>query len=150
MALAAVERVITSVSPQFIAAFIAKQMIVVLLAVELVVAYATVKHVLTNATMQVIVSVSANEVVARHGCRASVHLRMGGENPAQPQCDDLFAANRLSEALLAALTNPGVIVFADTLADVDRGYFVRNGAIDRCNNPRPLHGAVRRRHVRNA
>jgi 3',5'-cyclic AMP phosphodiesterase CpdA len=92
----------------------------------------------------------ASEVAVRHGCKASVHLRMSGENPAEPQCDDVRVANRLAEALLAALVCENVSVFADTFADVDRGYFVRNGVVDRRYNPRlglhivrNLYGALR-------
>jgi len=79
---------------------------------------------------------AASESAALHNCEASVHLRMSGENPAQPLCDDSAAANRLAEAMLAALAQPNVTVFADTFADVDRGYFVRNGVVDRRYNPR--------------
>ena len=40
-------------------------------------------------------------------------------------------------ALLAARLSPGVRYVFDTFMDVDRGYFPRNGFIDRMFNPRP-------------
>ncbi|MBI4591498.1 MAG: metallophosphoesterase [Candidatus Rokubacteria bacterium] len=75
----------------------------------------------------------------RTGC--AVHVRMASGNPAESFKDDLDNANRVAEALVAAMAQsapgqPGVDVFIDTFADVDRGYFVRNGLVDRRYNPR--------------
>lgn len=70
------------------------------------------------------------------GLAAALHLRLGTANPAGVRDDDLWIANRLAEALAAAVVHDHVAVFVDTLADVDRGYFVRNGVIDRRFNPR--------------
>jgi predicted phosphodiesterase len=80
--------------------------------------------------------------------RAAVHVRMAGANPAETFRDDLANANRVAEALVAALAQcgpgrPGVDVFLDTFADVDRGYFVRNGLVDRRYNPRLASAVVR-------
>jgi hypothetical protein len=89
---------------------------------------------------------AAAAIAAGLRVRAAVHVRMAGANPAEAFQDDLANANRVVEALAAALTRcgperPGIDVFVDTFADVDRGYFVRNGLIDRRSNPR-LAGAV--------
>jgi len=70
------------------------------------------------------------------GVQASVHLRMCGSNPAIAQEDDAWAAARLAEAALAANAFGNTTVYGDTFIDNDRGYFVRNGALDRLNNPR--------------
>lgn len=70
------------------------------------------------------------------GFKTSVHLRMRGENPAAATRDDRWAANRVAEALAAAACHADLTVFVDTLVDIDRGYFVRNGVIDSCCNPR--------------
>lgn len=70
------------------------------------------------------------------GLKASMHLRMTGNNPAEATCNDLWTANRLAEALAAARCHDNISVFSDTLVDIDRGYFVRNGVIDQLCNPR--------------
>lgn len=77
------------------------------------------------------------------GVQASVHLRMCWSNPAEAWEDDGWVAQRIPEAMLAAAACPGVAVYADTFIDNDRGYFVRNGVLDRLNNPRPAFHAVR-------
>jgi len=51
--------------------------------------------------------------------------------------DDLDTARLAAEALLAARLTPRVRYVFDTFMDVDRGYFPRNGFIDRMFNPRP-------------
>ncbi|WP_170418806.1 metallophosphoesterase family protein [Ruegeria atlantica] len=91
----------------------------------------------------------ADGAVAIHGLKASVHLRVAGDNPAVPHLDDDATVARVVEAMDIRPKLQNTRVFCDTLVDVDRGYFVRNGAIDRCNNPRPLLEAVRARHARN-
>lgn len=51
--------------------------------------------------------------------------------------DDVDTARLAAEALLAARLSPRVRYVFDTFMDVDRGYFPRNGFIDRMFNPRP-------------
>lgn len=80
--------------------------------------------------------------------RAAVHIRMTSMNPAEEFKDDLVNANRIGEALAGAMVlcgpgQPVVDVFVDTFADVDRGYFVRNGLVDRRYNPRLASHVVR-------
>ncbi len=68
----------------------------------------------------------------------SVHIRMAGFNPAENNCtadDDVLNAQRLAEALLCT-AHTDIHVFADTLVDVDRGYFPRHGVLDSICNPR--------------
>ncbi len=77
------------------------------------------------------------------GLGASVHLRTAGLNPAQAERNDHRIACRMAEALFAAKTLGNVRVFADTLVDHDRGYFVRHGAFDRLCNPRLAARVVR-------
>ena len=69
------------------------------------------------------------------GIPVSVHLRLAGFNPAKPVCDDAWTARRTAEALFCS-AGKGVTTFADTLTDIDRGYFVRNGVLDQVCNPR--------------
>lgn len=68
--------------------------------------------------------------------RASVHLRMCGANPADAMEDDAWTAKRLAEAIVATTKHPNITTYADTFVDNDRGYFVRNGVLDRLCNPR--------------
>lgn len=75
-------------------------------------------------------------VVNDLGVVASVHLRMCGSNPAEVQEDDGWVTARLAETILTAATLDNVVVYADTFVDNDRGYFVRNGVLDRLCNPR--------------
>ncbi|MCP3664160.1 MAG: serine/threonine protein phosphatase [Gammaproteobacteria bacterium] len=86
---------------------------------------------------------AADNIANDMGIAASVHLRMMGANPAEETADDLLSANRIVEAMLAARAHDNVTVFADTFADNDRGYFARNGVLDRLYNPRLGYYAVR-------
>lgn len=78
--------------------------------------------------------------------RASVHLRMGADNPAEAVTDTGIQAERLAQAMrtAAALTRSRLV--CDTLVSVDRGYFPRTGMIDRCGNPTPLLEVVKTMH----
>lgn len=66
----------------------------------------------------------------------SLHLRLAGENPALKNTDDLFIANRIASALVSVKGQDNLVAFADAFADNDRGYFVKNGVVDRRYNPR--------------
>ena len=78
------------------------------------------------------------------GMNATVTVRLSAtESPAEAARDDLEHANRMAEAVVAAAAFPEMDVFIDTLADIDRGYFVRNGLLDRRYNPRLAGDAVR-------
>jgi 3',5'-cyclic AMP phosphodiesterase CpdA len=84
---------------------------------------------------------AAADLTADLRFRATCHIRMTSTNPAEDFTDDLANANRVAEALLAALAQGApdrnlLDVFIDTFADIDRGYFVRNGLVDRRYNPR--------------
>lgn len=80
--------------------------------------------------------IEISNLVSDLGANASVHLRMCGSNPADAQEDDAWVASRLAEAILSSATRNNVSVYADTFVDNDRGYFVRNGVLDRLCNPR--------------
>ena len=92
----------------------------------------------------------AHETCAARGLPASLHLRLTGFNPAEVMRNDAWVAQRTAEALFCA-ADRGVTVFADTLTDIDRGYFVHNGVLDSTCNPRRaarvighLHAALNR------
>ncbi len=83
----------------------------------------------------------AVEFAGRLDTRVAVHIRMGSDNPAEEFTNDVANANRVAEALAVAMTRrvadrPALEVFLDTFADIDRGYFIRNGLVDRRWNPR--------------
>lgn len=67
---------------------------------------------------------------------ATVHLRMAGYNPAIPTRDDQWVSRHIAEGLMSSVIQENVSVFVDTLTDIDRGYFVRNGVLDEICNPR--------------
>lgn len=83
----------------------------------------------------------------RARCRAQVHVRMASANPARDFRDDLANAGRVAEALHAAAAAPALDVFTDTFMDIDRGYFARNGLVDRRCNPRLGSHVVRHLHA---
>ena len=76
------------------------------------------------------------ESASRSGMLSSVHVQLAGETPAEDRTDDLANANRVAETLAAASVLDLESVFIDTFVDHDRGYFVRNGLVDRRYNPR--------------
>ncbi|MEH6813476.1 MAG: metallophosphoesterase [Motiliproteus sp.] len=78
----------------------------------------------------------AGALAQKLGVRFSVHARLADENPAEANYDDVANANRIAGSLVAAMIQPQVDVFVDTFADNDRGYFVKNGVVDRRYNPR--------------
>ncbi len=85
----------------------------------------------------------ASSLAAELAVRASLHLRMFGANPAEETADDQQITSRIAEAMMAAAAHDNVAVYADTLADNDRGYFPRRGVLDRMWNPRPGFHVVR-------
>ncbi|MCY4607671.1 MAG: metallophosphoesterase [bacterium] len=90
---------------------------------------------------------AASAVATGLGLRAHIHMRMAGTSPASPVMDDTLTVRRIAEAMAAAMTFADVTVFADTLVDIDRGYFPRSGVLDRLCNPRPGYHVVRHMHA---
>lgn len=86
---------------------------------------------------------SAVAACSGHGLKASLHIRMTKGPPGLKQTDDDWVANRVAEAVAAACAFEDVHVYADTFADVDRGYYRRHGVVDRFYNPRPGFSVVR-------
>jgi hypothetical protein len=86
---------------------------------------------------------SARAACSSHGLKASLHIRMTKGPPGLQQTDDDWVANRVAEAVAAACAFEDVHVYADTFADVDRGYYRRHGVVDRFYNPRPGFAVVR-------
>lgn len=72
----------------------------------------------------------------RHGLEVSVNVQLASDNEAESVRNDATLACRVAEALAASRVARGVDGFLDTFADIDRGYFVRHGLVDRRYNPR--------------
>lgn len=87
----------------------------------------------------------AEAMAAELQVKASVHVRMCGSDPAEAMQDDDWAGQRIAETAFAACSGRDLSVYIDTFADNDRGYFVRNGVLDRLHNPR--HGFHILRHL---
>lgn len=90
---------------------------------------------------------AASATAAQHGVQAVIQVTLAGEDPAADSSDGVTTMNRVAETLLAAWRFENVLVFLDTLADVDRGYFPRRGLIDRRYNPRRAGTVFRHLHA---
>jgi hypothetical protein len=77
------------------------------------------------------------EYAARTGLKILGSIKLADASIACARIDDLDTARLAAESLLAARLSPNVQYVFDTFMDVDRGYFPRNGFIDRLFNPRP-------------
>lgn len=92
----------------------------------------------TRDSMPANAAAEARAFVTEHGRRACLYVRTPGSSPAESFQNDRENSDRIAESVLAAVSSgPEVSVILDTFADVDRGYFVRNGLVDRRYNPRP-------------
>ncbi|MBT3910794.1 MAG: serine/threonine protein phosphatase [Rhodospirillaceae bacterium] len=85
----------------------------------------------------------ATKALQGTGLKASLHIRMTLGPPGLKQTDDNWVAERAAEAISAAAAFEDIHVYADTFADVDRGYYRRHGVVDRFCNPRPAFDVVR-------
>jgi hypothetical protein len=69
------------------------------------------------------------------GLAMDLHLRIAANNPATNVRDDDAILRAAVELFACALAFPKVTMLFDPLMDLDRGYFVRHGLIDRrCNS----------------
>ena len=69
------------------------------------------------------------------GTRPVLYVKSTEASPAERFEDDTANAFRTAEAVLASVGHR-VLVILDTFDDADRGYFTRNGLVDRRFNPR--------------
>ncbi len=76
------------------------------------------------------------EQAARLGQTAAALVISPRAGESRAFTDDSAVADRAERAFLAARDNPAVAVVFDTTVDHDRGYFPRNGILDRRGNPR--------------
>jgi hypothetical protein len=78
--------------------------------------------------------------------RLAFQVRLAGDNPAELLTDDLDTANRVGETIVVGLAYPEIDIVFDTFDDIDRGYFSRNGLVDRRSNPHPAGWVYRNLH----
>lgn len=83
------------------------------------------------------------KLAAQWDLQPTLHLRLGTANPGQARLDPHWTATRLAEAIFVGLGQPNMRMFADAFMDIDRGYFMRQGVLDRLCNPRLAYHVVR-------
>ena len=74
---------------------------------------------------------------------ALVTVCLSGDGPNDHNGDDGDIARRVARAAFAACALPGLDVYLDTFADIDRGYTTRHGLVDRRYNRRPAARVLR-------
>ncbi|OYW19213.1 MAG: hypothetical protein B7Z52_03900, partial [Burkholderiales bacterium 12-64-5] len=77
-----------------------------------------------------------------NGLSVDLNLRVAANNPATNVTDDGAILAAAAEAYACALAYPRLTVMFDPFMDLDRGYFVRHGLVDRRCNLRPAGLAV--------
>lgn len=80
-----------------------------------------------------------DEIAERaEACRVKpiILAKLAPRRSASRPASDQEIADRVTEAIFCAWSIPTVEVFLDTLQDIDRGYYLRPGLIDRRCNPR--------------
>jgi hypothetical protein len=76
-----------------------------------------------------------NEFAERTSCKPVLYVKATSPSPATAFLDEEENWARMCEATLGAIGSR-VDVVLDTLTDIDRGYFIRTGLVDRRYNPR--------------
>ena len=79
------------------------------------------------------------------GVTAAVHVQFAHRKPLAPEETERHDANRIAEAVTAAMVHRNVAVVLDNFTGIDRGYFFSGGLVDRLYNP--LNGARIVRHL---
>ena len=77
--------------------------------------------------------------------KAAVHVQFAHRKPLDQDETERHDANRIAEAVIAALAHDDVAVFLDNFTGIDRGYYFSGGLVDRLYNP--LEGARIVRHL---
>jgi hypothetical protein len=72
-----------------------------------------------------------------------VPVQLPREDEGVAYVDDQAISNRVAETLASSLAVNGAEVFLDTFVDHDRGYYPRNGLLDRRYNPRSSYHVFR-------
>jgi len=78
----------------------------------------------------------AKHIAADFNVIPAVHVQLPRESEGIAYTRDNEISNLVAETLVAAMAEKDVKVFLDTFVDHDRGYYPRNGLVDRRYNPR--------------
>jgi predicted phosphodiesterase len=81
------------------------------------------------------------------GFQSSIHLRLSADNPAENMTSESFICKRLVEAMIYGWLHNIDNIYCDTLATNDRGYFPREGVLDRLYNPKTSFYLVKNLHA---
>jgi hypothetical protein len=81
------------------------------------------------------------------GIRAAICVKLAPARSAASSSTIHDIANRVAEVILCAWCNPNIEFFLDTFQDIDRGYFLRRGLIDRRCNPQLAGDVFRELHL---
>ncbi len=87
-------------------------------------------------------SAKLDEWSRKSGRDIDLHLRVAANNPANNITDDAAILAATVELFVCALAYPHLTMLVDPFMDIDRGYFVRHGLVDRRCNLRPSGLAV--------
>lgn len=85
----------------------------------------------------------ALQAISQRACFTVARVQLPQGTEAVRFTDDRVVALRVAEAAVAAWAHPQLTVLIDTLVDHDRGYYPRNGLLDRRCNPRAAFFALR-------
>ena len=89
----------------------------------------------------------SSQTLARHAarlaCEAIAHVELPRAGEGERQTDDLLTAICIIQARLASHAHPALHLLLDTFVDHDRGYYPRNGMLDRRGTPRAALHALR-------
>ncbi len=88
---------------------------------------------------------NARNCVTGLGIAAAVHVQFAHRRPVSQDETERHDANRIAEAVTAALAHNDLTVFLDNFTGIDRGYYFSGGLVDRLYNP--LAGANIVRHL---
>ncbi len=88
---------------------------------------------------------AAQQSVEGFGIKAVVHVQFAHRKPLGRDETERHDANRIAEAVTAAIAHKDVAVVLDNFTGIDRGYFFSGGLVDRLYNP--LGGACIVRHL---
>ena len=88
---------------------------------------------------------AARRSVEGFGVKAAVHVQFAHRRPLSQEETERHDANRIAEAVVAAMAHRDVGVVLDNFTGIDRGYYFSGGLVDRLYNP--LSGAHIVRHL---
>ncbi len=88
---------------------------------------------------------AARQSAAGFGVKAVVHVQFAHRRPLDEKETERHDANRIAEAVTAAIAHRNTPVVLDNFTGIDRGYYFSGGLVDRLYNP--LDGARIVRHL---